>query len=67
MKRTNWYPANTVTPVRNGWYEWRCRLVTNNRVARAHWDGFWDRSNDGYLPGKLCPHCQWRGLAEKPK
>lgn len=58
MKRTPWYPVS-VSPVRDGLYEWRCKsLIARKGIAHRSWThGDWDDLNP-------CPKCQWRGLAQ---
>ena len=65
MKRTNWYPAS-IKPVRNGMYEWKCVVGTDDRVKKYEWRNGWTIFSE-FRPMYKCQFCLWRGLAEKPK
>lgn len=65
MKRTEWYP-NSVDPMREGEYEWRCDEATAGETERAEWlFGRWWTVEDSLGRSMLlCNLCQWRGLTK---
>lgn len=70
MKRTPWFSAD-VWPVREGIYEWQCRIATNGRIRQATFDPSiqWDGTgkNTDFRPARNCVYCQWRGLTAPAK
>ena len=60
MKRTPWFNAKTQPPVRDGWYEVRCKYGL--RFERAYWSGRgWIGSDAKFACfGASCD--SWRGL-----
>ena len=66
MKRTKWFDAVRVYPVRIGWYEYR---ILRGPVTRLFYggDGRWRTRLVSPYSVPAFPGDQWRGLAEPAK